>query len=267
VLIVDDEPLARVVIRQLLARESGMAVVGECRDGVEAVRAIVELRPELVFLDLQMPEVDGFGVVRALQSHGAARMPVIVFVTAYDEFAVRAFEADALDYLVKPFTDERFRMAVTRARRHLARDEAVELGRRLSAVLERLPGTERAAGTVPSEREHLTQMVATSGTKSVVVPMARVDWISSDDYYARLHVGAASHLVRETLATLERRLDPSRFIRTHRTAIVNVERVHEVRREPNGKCELILKGGTRVPVSDRRREAVLKRLAELTPAR
>ena len=226
VLIVDDEPLARDVIRGLLRRLDGVTVVGECGNGQHAKQAIREAEPHIVFLDVQMPDVDGFGVLRALPVEGG---PVVILVTAYDEFAVKAFEAEALDFLVKPFTDDRFYQAFERARRRLT----------------------------PAYR---TRLLVSSGRRSMSIPVATVTWIAAEDYYARVHVGNASHLLRETLTALEDELDPRAFVRIHRSALVNLGAVSEVRRAPDGRLGVVLRDGTRLTVSERRRAAVLKAL-------
>jgi two-component system LytT family response regulator len=226
VLIVDDEPLARDVIRGLLGRLGGVTVVGECGNGQHAIEAIREAEPQIVFLDVQMPDLDGFGVLRALP---AERSPVVILVTAYDEFAVQAFEAEALDFLVKPFTDDRFYHAFERARRRLT----------------------------PTYRSRL---LVSSGRRSISVPVGAVTWIAAEDYYARVHAGNASHLLRETLTALEGELDPRSFVRIHRSALVNVAHVRELRRGADGRYTIILRDGTSLRVSERRRAAVLKAL-------
>jgi two-component system LytT family response regulator len=226
VLIVDDEPLARDVIRGLLSRVDGVTVIGECGDGVHAIDAVRELEPDIVFLDVQMPDLDGFGVLRALPGEGP---PIVILVTAYDEFAVKAFEAEALDFVVKPFTDDRFYHAFERARRRLT----------------------------PAYR---TRLLVSSGRRSVSLSVAAVTWIAAEDYYARVHAGDASHLLRESLSTLEDELDPRIFVRIHRSALVNVAHVRELRRGAEGRYTVVLRDGTRLRVSERRRAAVLKAL-------
>jgi two-component system, LytTR family, response regulator len=254
VLIVDDEPLARGVIRDLVAAAGGLTVVGECRNGIEAVDAVRVLAPHLMFLDIQMPDLDGFGVLRALRPD---RAPAVVLVTAYDEFAVQAFEAEALDFLVKPFTDDRFVRALNRARRRIGvQREMEDLGRGLAAALDRLTQG-RAAGATAV---HRSRFLVSSGRRSVSLPVESVTWIAADDYYARIYVEGVSYLLRESLVALERELDPSRFIRVHRSAIVNVGSVRELRREAGGKHAIVLTDGTRLLVSERRRGAVLRTL-------
>ncbi len=228
-LIVDDEPLARVSVRTLLAREPDVTIVGECADGASAVHAIRSLRPDLVFLDVQMPGLDGFGVIREI---GVAAMPTTVFVTAYDTFAVRAFEARALDYLVKPFSDERFAATLTRAREHrIARD--------LAGLL-----ADRAASG-----RYTTHVLVPAGTRTLVVPVDTIDWIGADDYYAVLHVGERCHLLRQTLTALAAELDPRIFIRVHRSAIVNVRFIRALERGKDGSAAIVLADGATLPVS------------------
>jgi two-component system LytT family response regulator len=247
VVIADDEPLARSSLRRLLGAHPEIAVVAECRDGREAVRAIAELGPDLVFLDIEMPELDGFGVIREV---GPARMPAVVFVTAHREFAVRAFEVHALDYLVKPFSDERFEVALDRALRRLGEAHALDWARRLAALVGDAPPSPAPA------REFTNRFLITVGNRAVVVTASDVDWIEASDYYAALHVGAKRHLVRESLNQLEATLDPRQFLRVHRSAIVKIERVRELERGPDGTLTVVLQGGTRIPVSRSRREHV-----------
>jgi two-component system LytT family response regulator len=260
-LIVDDEPLARRGIRQLLAPYADITVVGECRDGREALRALATLTPDLVFLDIQMPGLDGLGVIRL---HGVERMPAVVFVTAHDEFAVRAFEAQALDYLVKPLVEARFRATIARARERLRIADAVALAAHLSALLAdsggafpspaRLPtapGGPRGGGriAVPTERGEL------------LIDIAEVVWVAARDDQSLVHAGGKRYPVRESLATLEARLDPAQFVRVHRSAIVRLDQVRELRLGGSAGAEaaVVLRDGTHVPVS-RRRLAQVKAL-------
>ena len=240
VLVADDEPLARRGVRQLLAPHRDMAVVGEARNGAETLTALDALSPDLLFLDVQMPEMDGFEVLRA---RGADRMPPVVFVTAHDQFAVRAFEAHALDYLVKPLHVDRFETALQRVRERLRLMEAVDLAARLRALLE--------AEQAEREKCSVEWLVVPIATGELVIPVTEIDWIGADDYYACLHVGAKSHLLRESLASLETRLDPRRFARVHRSAIVQIDRIRALHGD-----ELVLANGMRVAVSRRRRAAV-----------
>ena len=229
-IVVDDEPLARGSIRALLQRDPEIELVAECGSGAEALMAIREQKPDLAFLDIEMPECDGFDVVELL---GADAPPAIVFVTAFETYAIRAFEAEALDYLLKPFDDERFMRTLERAKRHIARPR-----------------------TVPHAP---TTLVIKSAGNVVFLPLADVDWIESADYYSRLHVGAKTHLVRRSMTDLERELDPSLFRRIHRSAIVRLDRVARLETSEAGEYELVLRDGTRLPVRRRHRRAVLGR--------
>lgn len=250
VLVADDEPLARRGVRQLLAPHTDMTVVGESRNGAETLSALDALSPDLLFLDVQMPEMDGFGVVRA---RGPERMPMIVFVTAYDEFAVRAFEAYAIDYLVKPLNIPRFETALDRVRGRLQLIQKANLASQLSALL--------AAERANREKKGIERLVVSTPTSDLVVPVADIDWIGSNDYYAEVHVGTKTYLLRESLTSLEMRLDPLRFARVHRSAIVQLDRVRELRATAKGDAA-ILRDGLHVPVS-RRRRAVLDRLLDV----
>jgi two-component system LytT family response regulator len=254
-LIVDDEPLARRGIRQLLEREQDVTIVGEARNGREALRALRTLDPQLVFLDVQMPEVDGFGVLRAF---GPERMPAVIFVTAYDAFAVRAFDAHAIDYLVKPLREARFAEAVQRVRERLRSADAVALSRQLSALLATTDDA-RALDATPGALGSRRIVVPTS-TGELVLDSDEIDWIEADDYYAAVHTRGRRHLIRESLSSLEGRLDPARFVRVHRSAIVNLERVREYRTDAPGECAVLLRDGTRIAVSRRRREQVVQLL-------
>lgn len=246
-LIVDDEPLARRGIRQLLDREPDVTVIAETRNGRDALRTLRTLNPDLVFLDVQMPEIDGFGVLRA---HGPERMPAVIFVTAYDAFAVRAFDAHAVDYLVKPLREARFAEAVQRVRERMRSNDAVALSRQLSALLATSDATKSELKPASN------RIVVPTSTGELLLDAAEIDWIEADDYYAAVHTGGRRHLIRESLASLETRLDSAQFVRAHRSAIVNLERVRELRTEGAGECAIVLRNGTRVPVSRRRREQV-----------
>lgn len=243
--IADDEPLARRGIRQLLAPHPDVMVIAESRNGREAVKALRTLKPDLLFLDIQMPEMDGFGVLSEI---GAEHMPAVIFVTAYDTFAVQAFEAHALDYLIKPLQESRFTEALERMRERLRSAEAVELSRKLSALL----------AMRENERAKQRILIPTSAGE-LVLDADEIDWIEADDYYAAIHARGGRHLIRESLASLEQRLDPARFVRAHRSAIVNMDRVREVRREASETC-LVLHNDTRVSVSRRQRDQVMRRL-------
>jgi two-component system LytT family response regulator len=263
-LIVDDEPLARRGIRQLLESAEDVTVVGECRNGRDALTALDSLAPDLVFLDVQMPELDGFDVVRA---RGPARMPYVIFVTAYDEFAVKAFETHALDYLVKPVNDVRFAAALDRVRERMRFAEALALSRRIGDLLatqaRRAGGNTELPGDMEGLAPRLTNAIAPArrlivptSTGDLVLDVEEIDWIQAEDYYAAVHARGRRHLIRESLASLEQRLDANRFARVHRSAIVRIDRVREMRSAAGGESVLVLRDGTRVPVSRRRKEQV-----------
>jgi two-component system, LytTR family, response regulator len=254
-LIADDEPLARRGIRQLLEAHPDVIVAAECRNGRETLRALHSLAPDLVFLDVQMPHLDGFGVLRA---YGAARMPAVVFVTAYDEFAVRAFEAHALDYLVKPVSEGRFAEALRHVRERLRSDKALELAQKLEALLAESEGRGRRAEGGGSSRGALPirRIVVPTANGEIVLDASEVDWIQAEDYYAAIYALGKRHLIRESLASLEERLDPGHFVRVHRSAIVRLDRVRELRSTGIGEWVVVLRDGTRLPVSRRRKEQV-----------
>jgi len=254
VVVVDDEPLARTGMRDLLARDPELEVVAQCADGREAVRAIGALRPDLVLLDVQMPEMDGFEVLREI---GAERMPLVVFVTAYDRFALRAFDVAAVDYLLKPFDDERFQRAVDRAKHAVRNAEVGELGRRLAGLLER--GGAEPPPEAPAT--YASRLMVKNTGRTVFVRVEEVDWIEADDYYAKLHVGEKTHLLRESMGSLESRLDPLRFFRVHRSAIVNLDRVREVQFLFRGEHVVILHDGTRLKLTRSRLEKLEATLA------
>lgn len=246
VLIVDDEPLVRRGLARMLAACAGVEIAGEARHGREALERTSELRPDLVFLDVQMPELDGLGVLRALEATG--KVPGIIFITAFDRYAVAAFEHHAIDYLLKPFDEERVRVAVERARQRLATREPAALAERMAALLDGL-----RSGT--PER-----IAVRSGTRTVLVDPADIEWVEAADNYVRLHAGRQHHLLRGSLATAAARLDESRFVRIHRSAIVNLAHVTELRSRPSGDGVVRLRSGTELPLSRRYRDAFEKRL-------
>jgi two-component system LytT family response regulator len=212
-LVVEDEPMARDRVRALLLQQPDFEIVGECGDGAQAVTAIEKLDPELVFLDVQMPGVDGFGVIRAVPPE---RMPMVVFTTAYDEYALRAFEVHALDYLLKPFDRERFAGTLRRAKERLAAPPA-DFRQQLQGLLADLRGEE----TYPE------RLAVKKDGRILSLRVADLDWIEAEGNYVRLHAGKSAYLYREKIAALEARLDPRRFRRIHRSTIVNVDRIRE----------------------------------------
>jgi len=237
-LIVDDEAAARRRIRRFLCASPDVEVVGECEDGCEAVARIEERPPDLLFLDVQMPRLDGLGVIERV---GAGTVPAVIFVTAYDEFALRAFDACALDYLLKPFDRARFCRAVERARTQVESSRASGFDRRL----EKLIGELRAgAGQQRSNR-----LEVRSCGNTLFVRVDKIDWVGAADNYLELHVGKETHLIRETMSQLEARLDPTMFVRIHRSVLVNLERVKELRPLFNKDHVLVLRDGTQLTVS------------------
>jgi two-component system LytT family response regulator len=239
--IVDDEPLARQRLRRLLETEADIEVAGECADGRQAVAALRQDLPDLLFLDVQMPLLDGFGVLEEL---GAEHMPVVIFVTAYDRYALRAFEVHALDYLLKPFDRERFRKALERARAQLRRHQHQEVNQRLLALL----------ADVRETRKPLDRLVIKSGGRVCFVRTEEIDWIEAAGNYLRLHVGPEVHLLRETMSRLESRLDPRQFPRIHRSTMVNLERIQELQPSFHGDFIVVLRDGTELTLSRGYRE-------------
>ena len=232
-LIVDDEPLARRGLRAQLAEAKGFEIIAECGNGRDAVAAIEEHRPDLVFLDVQMPELDGFGV---LETVGTKHMPPVIFVTAYDKFALRAFEVHALDYLLKPFDSERFTKALERARAQVERRDISDLSRRLQTLIDDLKTT----------RKYAERLVIKSAGRIFFLSVDEIDWIEAADNYVRLHAGRDAHLLRETMNSLESKLDPAQFLRVHRSTIINVRRIKELHPLFRGEYEIVLTDGTRL---------------------
>jgi two-component system LytT family response regulator len=236
-LIVDDEPLARTRIRSLLEREPDVQVVGESGDGQQAVALVNELRPDLLFLDVQMPALDGFGVLEAL---AADRLPAVIFVTAYDRYAIRAFDVHALDYLLKPFDRERFARALARARVQLQRDEKIAATEKLLSLLEDVQS---------QQKKPLQRFVIKSAGRVFFLRLEEIDWIEAAGNYVKLHVGTDDHLLRETMNALEGRLNPEQFVRIHRSTIVNLDRIQELQPWFHGDYRVILRDGTQLTLS------------------
>jgi two-component system LytT family response regulator len=257
--VVDDEPLARRGVRLRLERAGDVEVVRECASGREAVAAIRELAPDLVFLDVQMPGVDGFGVVEQV---GAEAMPPVVFVTAYDGHALRAFEAQALDYVLKPIDDERFARTLERAKRRVAERHESSVGRRVAALLRDL-GRGEAAVSTPPAAPAAGRLVVRERGRVLFVDADDVDWIEAEGDYVRLHLAGRSHLLRGTMAEMERALGAGRFVRTHRSVLVNVSRVAELRAVTSRECVVLLHGGARLRVSRRYRDRLEARLRQV----
>lgn len=236
VLIVDDEPVARRRLRRLLRAIADVAVAGECGDGATALDMIRELSPDIVLLDVQMPELDGFALLQAMSPE---EIPVVIFVTAYDQYALRAFEVHALDYVLKPVEAERLTTAISRARVRVEERHGVRVDDRVLALIETLaPG-----------RKHLTRIPVRTEGRVHVLDLADVDWIGAADNYVTLHAGSREYLVRDTMGRLERELDPDRFVRVHRSSIVQIDRVRELLPDFHGDFTLVLKNGTMLTLS------------------
>jgi len=244
-LIVDDEPLARERIKRFLTDERDIELVGECADGHEAVSAIQTLAPDLVFLDIQIPELDGFGVLEAV---GVERMPAVIFVTAYDRYALQAFDVNALDYLLKPYNRERFHKAVERARAQLSNGAKGELSERLLSLLENLQ----------PEQRHLERLMIKSSGRVFFLRTTEIDWIEAEGNYLRLHVGKESHLLRETMNRLAAKLDQDKFLRIHRSTLVNIERIKELQPLFSGDYVVILRDGKQLTLSRSYRDKLLE---------
>jgi len=249
-LIVDDEPAAREGMRHLLAADPEIVLAGECSNGREAAAAIRDTSPDLVFLDVQMPELDGFGVLREV---GVERAPAVVFVTAFDQYALRAFDVHAIDYLLKPFTDDRFRQSLDRAKQLVRQGRLGDLSRKLAALLD----NDESAPPAP---RYLDRLVVKSGGKVTLLPVGEIEWIDAEGDYVRIHVGKTWHLLRETMKNLEDQLDAARFVRIHRSTIVNLEKVKELQPFFRGEYVVVLHNGTTLKLSRGYRDNLEARL-------
>lgn len=260
-IVVDDEPSARDVVLTLLAEHEGIEIVGEATNGVEAVDVIRHLRPELLFLDIQMPDLDGFAVLERL---GAEVPRGVVFVTAHDEHAIRAFDVHALDYILKPFGRPRFNAAVTRAVERLNALDALTLQQTLASMADDRRDAEPPGElSVPAEREARQppkRIGVRTGTKTIVVDVEGIDWVEAVGDYARIHAGKRAHLVSQRMHALERLLEAGDFIRIHRSLIVNLKRVRELHRESDGSGTIVLHDGIRLRVARGRWEALQQAL-------
>ncbi len=255
VLVVDDEPLGRRRLLDLLKAEPDVEVLGTAADGIAAVEAIRTSRPDLVFLDVQMPKMSGLDVVREV---GPAAMPVTVFVTAYDQYALKAFDSAAVDYLLKPFRDERFEEAMRRARRLLDLVGRERLHEQLLALLQ--AGEPAAAAPPETPPRHLERIAVPMRGKMHVVPVRKIDYITANGTYVTLHVGSDRYVVRDSLENLEDKLDPEHFLRIHRSTIVRLDLVDALLRSEGSEYEVQLRGGVRLRVGRSRREALERQL-------
>ncbi|HYV04246.1 MAG TPA: LytTR family DNA-binding domain-containing protein [Blastocatellia bacterium] len=239
-LIVDDESLARERIREMLEGDPEIEIVGDCANGKEAIQAISKLKPDLIFLDVEMPGIDGFQVLQSLE---AAEMPVVIFVTAYDQYAVRAFDTFALDYLLKPFDRERFERSVRRAKTQLLKISD-SMNERILSALEQ----------IKTRPVHLERLVIKMNGHVFFIKAAEIDWLEAEGNYVRLHSGKESYLLRDTISALEAQLDPKQFLRVHRSAIVNIDRIQELQPWFHGEYRIILREGVQLTLSRSYRE-------------
>lgn len=240
-LIVDDEPLAREWVRSAVAEDPELEVLGECGDGFEAAEAIRRLKPDLVFLDVQMPGLDGFGVLEALSPE---EIPAVVFVTAFDQYAVRAFEAQAVDYLMKPFSKDRVEEAVRRVRELVKGRSLEDFRESVAKIVEK----------IRRDRSFPEWVLLKAEGKNVFVKVKDIDWIESSRNNVRIHVGATIYLLHETTSAIASRLDPKKFLRIHRSAIVNIERIKELHPWFNGDYAVVLRDGTQLTLSSSYRD-------------
>lgn len=243
-ILIDDEPLARDKIRGFLEDEADFEVIAECRDGKEALETIEAEKPDLIFLDVQMPELDGFEVLENLE---IGAMPTVVFTTAFDQYALQAFDVHAVDYLLKPFDRERFREALERARREVGRKQIGDMKEQLKALLDSV-GAERP--------KHPERLVIKSSGRVVFLKVDEIDWVDAAGNYVKLHAAGENHLLRETMSNLEERLDPGKFIRIHRSTIVNIERIKELQQQFHGDYLVVLNSGQRLTLSRSYREKI-----------
>jgi len=230
----DDEALARQKLRQLLVEEPNFEVIGESTNASETIELVRSAQPELLFLDIRMPDMDGFDIVGELSSNSSQPMPRIIFTTAYDQYALRAFEIHAVDYLLKPFSADRLRTAVARVREQMEVDEQK---------------TAHVAGRARETSSYTNRVVFKSRGRILFLPVSDIRWIGAEQNYVRISTGAETHLLRETMAHLEEKLDPEMFLRVHRSCIVNLQYVKEVRTEANGDFSVLLVNGQKVPMS------------------
>jgi len=250
VLLVDDEPLARDMLREMLQGDPDAQIVGESCNGREALDAIGKQSPDLIFLDVQMPEMGGFEVLSSL---GSGKIPYVIFVTAYDQYAVRAFEVQALDYLLKPFDQERFDVSWQRAKTQLKRDENGGIDQRILSLLQELK-----AG-----KTHLERLVIKAAGRIYFLDTKDIDWIEAEGNYVSVHSAKKSHLMRETISSLEAQLDPKKFVRIHRSSIVRLDFIQELQPWFHGEYRVILQDGTQLTLSRNHREKLQEALGKL----
>lgn len=251
--IVDDEPLARRNVRSLLKRHPEIEVLAECPNGAQAIALLNHAEIDLLFLDVQMPELSGFDVLEKIT---CKKMPAIIFITAYDQFAIKAFEVSAIDYLLKPLDGERFEAALSRAISNLRNREMADVEQRLVNLL----NARESSTATPTSGEYLKRMVIRSASRVFFLRTEEIDYIEANDYYANIHIAGKQHLIRESIKDLEVQLDPKQFIRIHRSTIVNVDRIKELRNRAAGAYSAVLIDGTELKLSRSRWELVLNSL-------
>jgi two-component system, LytTR family, response regulator len=244
-LIVDDEPLARDRVKRFLRDESDIEIIGECGSGTEACAAIKREKPDLVFLDIQMPEKTGFEVIKSLDPKS---VPTIIFVTAYDQYAIKAFDVHAIDYLLKPFNRERLHRAVTHAREHIENKKRGNFDERLVSLI----------ADLKSEKKYLERLVVKSVGRVFFLKTDEIDWIEAAGNYLKLHVGRESHLIRETMNSIEAKLNPEKFLRIHRSTVVNIDSIKELHPMFSGDYAVILRNGTEITLSRNYRDRFLE---------
>jgi two-component system LytT family response regulator len=250
VLLVDDEPLAREMLREMLRNDQQVEIVGESCNGREALEAIERESPDLIFLDVQMPEVGGFEVLASL---GKGKTPYVIFVTAYDQYAVRAFEVQALDYLLKPFDQERFDISWARAKAQLLRDQNGSMDQRILSLLQELK----------SGNTYLERLVIKAAGRIYFLDTNEIDWIEAEGNYVSVHSNRKSHLLRETITSLESQLDPKKFVRIHRSSIVRLDFIQELQPWFHGEYRVILQDGTQLTLSRNHRDRLQEALGKL----
>jgi two-component system LytT family response regulator len=250
VLVVDDEPLARGMVGTIVRADADVASVVECGDARRVHELIAEHRPHILFLDIEMPEMSGIGIAEMVDDAG----PAIVFVTAFGQYATRAFDVKAIDYVLKPFSDDRLRDALERAKRRIRERRLGELAHELSSLSANLPDRPSPPGGLAGTKSYLQRLAFKVGDRSVVLKTSEIHWIEAEDYYVLLHTARGRHLVRVSMASLEAELDPATFVRAHRAAIVNLDAVQELMTKDDSCLRLV--DGTRVPVSRARRRHV-----------
>lgn len=248
-LIVDDEPLSRRRVRELLRNHPEIEIIGECSTGPETIEAVSTLKPDLLFLDIQIPGLDGLAVSAAL---GGTNAPLIIFITAYDQYAVRAFEVQAVDYLLKPYDRERFAEAIARARRRLGERRHTEVNEKILQLLEEMRERPR----------YLDRLVIKTNDRVFVIRTEEIDWIEAEGNYVRIHFGKSSSLLRETLSNLAAQLDPRKFPRIHRSQIVNIDRIQELQPWSHRDYRIILRNGTELALSRTYRDQLYQLLGK-----